>query len=73
MDVIPNVNFSLSSKNKDQLRDLFNYLNQKVITAIKTLYGFTLGLNLITSHHIDYISSALILAEAVGKRAFRSK
>ena len=37
MDVMPNVNFALSSQNKDQLKDLYNYLNQKVITAINTL------------------------------------
>ena len=37
MDVMPNVNFALSSQNKDQLRDLYNYLNQKVITTINTL------------------------------------
>ena len=28
-----NVNIALSTKNKDQLRDLYNYLNQKVITV----------------------------------------
>ena len=53
------------SKNKDQLRDVYNYLNQKVITAINTLDGSTLGDNLITSHQVDYMSSALIPAEAV--------
>ena len=47
---MPNVNFTLSSKNKDQLKDLYNYLNQKAITAINTLDGSTLGDNLITSH-----------------------
>ena len=37
MDIMPNVNFALSdSNNKDQLRDLYNYLNQKVITKINT-------------------------------------
>ena len=48
-----NVNFTISSNNKDQLRDLNIYLNQKVITAINTLYGFTLRDNLITSHQND--------------------
>ena len=48
-----NVNFAISSNNKDQLRDLNNYLNQKVITAINTLYGSTLGDNLIVSHQND--------------------
>ena len=38
-----NVNFVLSSKNKDQLRDFYNHLNQKVITAINNLDGFTLA------------------------------
>ena len=33
-DVMLNVNFALRSNNKDELRDLYNYLNQKVITAI---------------------------------------
>ena len=65
MDVMSNVNFALSSKNQDQLRDLHNYLNQKVITAINTLDGSTLGDNLIISHQVDYMFSALIPAEAV--------
>ena len=52
-DIIPNVNFALSnSNNKDQLRDLYNYLNQKVITAINTYDSSTLGNNLITSHQV---------------------
>ena len=50
MDVMLNMNFAVSSKNKDQLRDLYNYLNQNVITAINTLDGSTFGDNLITSH-----------------------
>ena len=50
-----------SSKNKDWPR----VVNQKVITAINNLDGFTLGDNLITSHQVDYISSALVQAEAV--------
>ena len=54
MDVMSNVNFALSSKNQDQLRDLHNYLNQKVITAINTLDGSTLGNNLMTTHQVDY-------------------
>ena len=41
------MNFALSSNNKDELRDLYNYLNQKMITVINTLDGFTLGDNLI--------------------------
>ena len=65
MDIIPNVNFALSTNNKDQLRDLYNYLNQKAITAINNLDGSTLGDNLITSHHVDYMSSALIPSETV--------
>ena len=64
MDVMPSVNFALSSNNKDQLRDLYNYLNQKVTTAINTLHGSMLGDNLITSHQVDYMPSALIPAEA---------
>ena len=57
MDVMPNVNFALSNKNEDQLRDLYNYLDQNVITAINTVDGSTLEDNLITSHQVDYISS----------------
>ena len=60
------VNFALSdSNNKDQLRNLYNYLNQKVIIAINTYHSFMLGNNLITSHQVDYMPSALIPAEAV--------
>ena len=65
MDLMSNVNFAFFSNNKDQLRDLYNYLNQKVITSIRTLDGSTLGDNLITSHQVDYMSSVLIPAEAV--------
>ena len=50
MELMPNVNFALSSKNKDQLRDWYDYLNQKVITTINTLDDSTLEDNLITSH-----------------------
>ena len=59
------MNFAFSSNNMDQLRDLYNYLNQKVVTVIDTLDGSTLGDNLITSHQVDYVSSVLIPAEAV--------
>ena len=64
MDIKPNVNFMLSSNIKDQLWNLNNYLNQKVITAINTLDGCTLRDNLITSDQVDHMSSALIPAEA---------
>ena len=37
------MNFAFSSSNKDQLRDLYNYLNQKVVTVIDTLDGSKLG------------------------------
>ena len=60
-----NVNFALSNNSKDQLKDLYDYSNQKVITVINILDGSTLGDNLITNHQVDYISSALIPAEAV--------
>ena len=36
-----------------------------MITAINTVDGSTLGDNLIKSHQVDYISSALIPAEAL--------
>ena len=58
-----NMNFALSSNNKDQLRDLHNYLNQKVTTAINNVDGSMLGD--VTSHQVDYMSSALIPDEAV--------
>ena len=54
-----NVNFMLSINNKDQLRDLNNYLNQKMITAINNLDGSTLEDNLIISQQ------ALIPAKTV--------
>ena len=65
MDVMLNMNFALFGNNKNQLRDFYNYLNQKVITAINTLDGSKLGDNLITSHQLDYMSSGLISVEAV--------
>ena len=46
---------------KDQLGDL----NQKLITAINTLDGSTLGDYLMTSHQVDYMFTALIPAKAV--------
>ena len=54
MDVImPNVTFdSNNSYNKDQLRALYNYLSQKVITAINTYDSSALGNSLITSHQV---------------------
>ena len=51
--------------NKDQLKHLQNYLNQKMIAAISTVDGSTLGDDLIASHQVDYMSLALIPAEAV--------
>ena len=62
---MPTKNFTLSSINKDQLEDLWNYLNQKMIAAINIADDSTLGDNLITSLQVDYMSSVLILAEAV--------
>ena len=56
-----NVNFALSSNSKDQLGDI----NQKLITAINTFDGSTLVDNVITSHYLDYMFTALIPAEAV--------
>ena len=62
--VIPSKNFALSGINKDQLKDMQNYLNQKMMAAIDTVDGSTLEDNLITSHQVDYMSSAIIPAEA---------
>ena len=49
----------------DQLKDLCNYLNQKITTPISTLDGSLLGDDLILSHQVDYVSPVLIPAEAV--------
>ena len=59
-DAMSNVNVALSSNSKDQLGDL----NRKLITAINTLDGSTLGHDLITSHQVDNMSTVLIPAEA---------
>ena len=61
-----NVNIPLPSNSKDQLRDLYDYLNQKVITALNNLDGSTMEDNLITSHQVAYMSfSALFPVETV--------
>ena len=60
-----NMSFALFSNNNDELRHLYNYLNQKFKTTINTLKGSMLGDNLTMTHQVDYISSAFILAEAV--------
>ena len=53
MGVMLNMTFALSdSNNKDQLRVLYNYLNQELITAINTYDSSTFGNNLITSHQV---------------------
>ena len=62
---MPSGNFALSSINNDQLEDLQNYLNRRLIAAINTADGSTLGDNLITSHRVDYMSLVFIPAEAV--------
>ena len=46
---MPNVNFALSSINKDQ----FELFKLEVIAAINTLDGYVLGDNLSTSHQVD--------------------
>ena len=58
-------NFALYSITKSQLKVFQNYLNQKIIAAIDTVDGSTLGDNLITTHQVDCMSSAVIPAEAV--------
>ena len=60
--VMPSENFSLSSINKDHLKELQNYLNQKMIAVIDTVNDSPLGDNRITSHRMH---SALVPAEAV--------
>ena len=64
-NVISSQNFTLSSINEDQLKDLLNHLKQKMIAAINTVDGSILRDNLITSHQVDYMSSVLIPTEAV--------
>ena len=56
---------ALSSINKDQRKDSHNYLNQKMIASINTVVDSALGDNLVMSHTVDYMSPALIPAEAV--------
>ena len=65
MDAMLNVHFTVSSNNKDEHRDLYNYLNQKLIGNIDTLDGSTLWDNLIMNHQVDYMSAVLIPVEAV--------
>ena len=65
MDVMLNVNFVVSSNNKDQLRDLYICLNQNVITATNFLDGSPLRDYLIRSDQVDYMSSVLISSEGV--------
>ena len=54
MDTIPYVNFALSINNKDQLRDLYNYLNHRLITAINNLDDSTLGDTLIQANKCKF-------------------
>ena len=42
---MPSENFALSSSNKDQLEDLQNYLNQKMIASINIVDSSSLGDN----------------------------
>ena len=69
MDIMPNMNFVHSdSNNKDQLKGLHNYLNQKIITASNTYDSSRLGNNLITYEppsRLLYMSPSVIPAEAV--------
>ena len=58
---MPSENFALCSIKKGQLEDLQNYLNQRMIGTINTADGSTLIDNLITSHQVDYMSSAVII------------
>ena len=62
MDVMPNVNFVLCSNNKNELRDLHNYLSQQMITAIN--HDSMLGDSLIMSHQVDYMSSHSLSAHS---------
>ena len=42
---MPNMNFTLCGNKKYELGDVYDYLNQKVITAINTSNGSMLGEN----------------------------
>ena len=67
MDVVSNANFWLSNNNKDQLKELYKDLNEKLINAINTLDASTLAGNLtmIKNHQLDYLSIAVIPPETV--------
>ena len=55
-----------SSNKENELRDLYNYLSQKVIKWFSSSNGSVLGDNLIMSlHQVGYMSSPLIPSEAV--------
>ena len=60
---MPSKNLALSRIDKDELKDLQIFFNQKIVATINTLDGSTLGDNLNTNHQVDYMSSALIPAE----------
>ena len=59
-----NVNFALSSNNKDHLRELYNDF-EELITVIDAGDGSALAYNIRTSCQVDYLSSAFIPAGAV--------
>ena len=49
MNVISKVNFALTSSNKNQLRKLYNHLNEILITAPNTLDD-----SVRKNHHVGY-------------------
>ena len=59
---------SLSSNNKDQLKELYKDLNEKLIKAINTLDDSTFAdtLIMIKNNQLCYLSTAVISPEAVG-------
>ena len=48
-----------------KLIPIYNDLNQTLITTINTVFCYTLADNFIKNHATDYLTSALILVNAV--------
>lgn len=72
MDVVWNMNFALSSNNKNKLREFYIDLIEELITATNTAdYALELNSRIkkqesqTKSHNIDQLSSAIIPSKAV--------
>ena len=58
MDLMSNVNFTLSSNNKNKLSEFYVDLNEESITATNILDDYASELK------VDYLSSAIVPSEA---------